>query len=427
MTIDADLRHRARSRPSGRHRRHAASPPARSSTSPPRRAARPPRRPEPAAVGQLDRRRPGGPHPLEQGPRRARATACRLPPLATTSTARPTITNRSAGRQGRLPARGAGVRHGLLLQRLRQGGGRLVAGPHGEGAAVRRRRPGPVKWAYSTGGTAVAPPTVGGEGVLAMSNDRALHALTRGSAGGVWPAGWVPGRVMGVAHSRSPVVPFMVPLAGPTRCCSPATTPGSSTRSTPHRLRPWPAPPEPRDDRGAWRDLHAVRRHRDRSSWERATATCDNALRALSSRTHACRPTLARHPRPDRADQRHARDRLRHDSASTSPRRAPAGRRHALLRPDQPTRPRPVFDVRVVAQPRQHHRQPGAAQRPGLRRHRRRLPSTPSTRRPAATTTLLAGDGPVKGFLFPDRRNDDLMFATDTKVWSISDTAPRHE
>ena len=38
--------------------------------------------------------------------------------------------------------------------------------------------------------------------------------------------------------------------------------------------------------------------------------------------------------------------------------------------------------------------------------------------------TIVTADGPVKGFLFPDRRNDDLMFATDTKVWSISDTAP---
>jgi hypothetical protein len=35
--------------------------------------------------------------------------------------------------------------------------------------------------------------------------------------------------------------------------------------------------------------------------------------------------------------------------------------------------------------------------------------------------TFATGDGPVKGFLFPDRRNDDLMFATDTKVWSVSD------
>jgi hypothetical protein len=28
----------------------------------------------------------------------------------------------------------------------------------------------------------------------------------------------------------------------------------------------------------------------------------------------------------------------------------------------------------------------------------------------------------VKGFVFPDRRNDDLLFATDTTVWSVSDT-----
>ena len=32
------------------------------------------------------------------------------------------------------------------------------------------------------------------------------------------------------------------------------------------------------------------------------------------------------------------------------------------------------------------------------------------------------GDGPVKGFLFPDRRNQDLFFATNTRVWSVQDT-----
>jgi outer membrane protein assembly factor BamB len=37
--------------------------------------------------------------------------------------------------------------------------------------------------------------------------------------------------------------------------------------------------------------------------------------------------------------------------------------------------------------------------------------------------TVSPGDGPVKGFLFPDRRNDSLIFATSTKVWSVSDTA----
>jgi outer membrane protein assembly factor BamB len=40
-----------------------------------------------------------------------------------------------------------------------------------------------------------------------------------------------------------------------------------------------------------------------------------------------------------------------------------------------------------------------------------------------AGTALPTGDGPVKGFLFPDRRGSDLYFATDTMVWSVSDSA----
>jgi outer membrane protein assembly factor BamB len=32
------------------------------------------------------------------------------------------------------------------------------------------------------------------------------------------------------------------------------------------------------------------------------------------------------------------------------------------------------------------------------------------------------GDGSVKGFVFPDRRGDDLIFATSNNVWSITDT-----
>ena len=35
--------------------------------------------------------------------------------------------------------------------------------------------------------------------------------------------------------------------------------------------------------------------------------------------------------------------------------------------------------------------------------------------------TFATGDGAVKGFVFPDRRNDDLIFATTRTVWSISD------
>jgi len=39
------------------------------------------------------------------------------------------------------------------------------------------------------------------------------------------------------------------------------------------------------------------------------------------------------------------------------------------------------------------------------------------------TFTPSPADGPIKGFLFPDRLNYDLIFATNTKVWSISDAA----
>ena len=42
---------------------------------------------------------------------------------------------------------------------------------------------GPVRWAYSTGATAVAPPGIGSSLVMA-SNDRVVHAVNRGSAGG---------------------------------------------------------------------------------------------------------------------------------------------------------------------------------------------------------------------------------------------------
>ena len=41
---------------------------------------------------------------------------------------------------------------------------------------------------------------------------------------------------------------------------------------------------------------------------------------------------------------------------------------------------------------------------------------------PLDPTPLPPLDGNVKGFLFPDRRNDDLYFSTSSQVWSIQDT-----
>jgi len=74
----------------------------------------------------------------------------------------------------------------------------------------------PVKWAYATGATAVVAPVVFEHGLLAISNDRTVHSLVRGrdTLGGLWPLAFTPATLPGVTHSRSPVVPFLAPVAG---------------------------------------------------------------------------------------------------------------------------------------------------------------------------------------------------------------------
>jgi hypothetical protein len=44
------------------------------------------------------------------------------------------------------------------------------------------------------------------------------------------------------------------------------------------------------------------------------------------------------------------------------------------------------------------------------------------TGNPGLDRTFVHGDGPVKGFVWPDRGSNDLYFATDDFVWGISDT-----
>lgn len=75
---------------------------------------------------------------------------------------------------------------------------------------------GAVKWAYSTGATALAPPggnpgAIGAGGVYVVSNDRNLHATNPSAAGGDWPrAGgytWEPMAMNGPAQDRPAVVP----------------------------------------------------------------------------------------------------------------------------------------------------------------------------------------------------------------------------
>ena len=65
-----------------------------------------------------------------------------------------------------------------------------------------------VKWAYSTGATSVAAPSYGSAGMFAGSNDNVLHSMVRGAGptGGHWPPAWTPLDLGGPAQGRHPVI-----------------------------------------------------------------------------------------------------------------------------------------------------------------------------------------------------------------------------
>lgn len=72
---------------------------------------------------------------------------------------------------------------------------------------------GRVKWKYTTGTgtTGVAAPTVSLDGVFAVDNSGDLHAMRRSAAGGAWPAGpplWYPVDLGSPSQARNPIVPF---------------------------------------------------------------------------------------------------------------------------------------------------------------------------------------------------------------------------
>ncbi|GEM_PF-4111192 len=74
--------------------------------------------------------------------------------------------------------------------------------------------PGPVKWAYSTGLTTMAPPGIRFSGgvatVFAVSNDKVLHSMYGGAGGGDWPPAWKPYPFKEPAQARPPVVSFTI-------------------------------------------------------------------------------------------------------------------------------------------------------------------------------------------------------------------------
>jgi outer membrane protein assembly factor BamB len=61
---------------------------------------------------------------------------------------------------------------------------------------------GDVKWAYSVGTTSMAPPGLGAGAIHAVANDNAIHSMIKGASGGTWPASWKPRAMMGPSQGR---------------------------------------------------------------------------------------------------------------------------------------------------------------------------------------------------------------------------------
>jgi hypothetical protein len=73
---------------------------------------------------------------------------------------------------------------------------------------------GKLKWKYATGTgtTGVAPPTIALEGILAVDNSGDVHAMRRSATGGPWPGGppaWNPLDLGSPSQARNPIVPSL--------------------------------------------------------------------------------------------------------------------------------------------------------------------------------------------------------------------------
>jgi outer membrane protein assembly factor BamB len=62
---------------------------------------------------------------------------------------------------------------------------------------------GNVKWAFTTTASVLTPPGIGS--VFTSGNDRVMHSITPGTAGGDWPAAWTPFLLDAPSQSRPPV------------------------------------------------------------------------------------------------------------------------------------------------------------------------------------------------------------------------------
>ena len=293
---------------------------------------------------------------------------------------------------------------------------------------------GPVKWAFSTGAFSITPPTVSSAGVVAPANDGALYAMERGDGllSGEWPAGWHPAQLGGVVQSRSPVIPLPAGGANPVvylgaqdgivysvdGTLGGAPAPFPWTRSIGDMVQAAPA--------GLFTNWGGIDSYilvgtRDDGLDNKVVAlnpdTPGNIIAAFDNTPNPGIGIMTGMATVD-----YATNRLYFTSHEN-----PTGSNSTLwcLQLDTPS-PGPVFTKvweRALGD---------IAGSPVVQGGRVYVGSTnaggtvysinATTGALGDDRTFVHGDGPVKGFVWPDRDSTDLYFATNNRVWGISDT-----
>jgi hypothetical protein len=285
---------------------------------------------------------------------------------------------------------------------------------------------GRIKWKYATGTgtTGVAPPTVALEGVFAVDNSGDLHAMTRSETGGPWPAGppgWFPTDFGSPSQARNPIVPlslgsraFISTQDG--RVHSVDTKTGAVN---------WTSVVAPADVRGAPAGIFTAFGGEHDAIFAGTSVLDDNVFHALDPATGAPITSFGFPANPGIGPilgmavvdySRAPQNRVYFASRKGA---APETLWCLELGPPGPL----TFTLRWKVDVGE------ISGSPVLRGGRIYVGTDAGEVKSvnADTGSLLdirtaaLGDGPVRGFVFPDRGSNDIYASTSTKVWRLTD------
>ena len=285
--------------------------------------------------------------------------------------------------------------------------------------------PAPVAWAHSSASTSVVPPTVGLDAVYTVSTDAVIHAMERGAAGGPWPTAWNPVALGKPAHNRSPVVPlpegsrlFVGTEAGEVHAVDGTNGSIVWSRSGAFGLSALPSSggvqATPAGLFTSWGGLNDV-------ILVGTNAAVPNTFFALAPATGTTLSSLSDlkmggvlgMPVVDYAGNRVFFGTTAVDGTLWGLALGPAGSPSLSLAPMVGANPKPIGV--------------GTNGSPVLRGGRLYFGTSEGNIRverlsDGVNSAYNHGDGEVKGFAFPDRRNGDLYFSTNTRVRAVWDT-----